>query len=148
MHSMAGGWTTVDSATSRVALRWGNLGAHRRCSLAGVSQDESPTPNSFPRECKRTQGVSTTDLVGRMLLVTKAHHSSQVSLGARAESPRSQSWEGGIAYPTLAPQWALGQQASVSWGWLRLEGKAPQPPALPCRRCPPSTGSTQTALAR
>jgi hypothetical protein len=33
-----------------------------------------------PRECKRTQGVSTTDLVGRMLLVTKAHHSSQVSL--------------------------------------------------------------------
>ncbi|XP_069916234.1 ethanolamine-phosphate cytidylyltransferase isoform X4 [Oryctolagus cuniculus] len=29
------------------------------------------------RECRRTQGVSTTDLVGRMLLVTKAHHSSQ-----------------------------------------------------------------------
>ncbi|XP_049632607.1 ethanolamine-phosphate cytidylyltransferase isoform X2 [Suncus etruscus] len=29
------------------------------------------------RECKRTQGVSTTDLVGRMLLATKAHHSSQ-----------------------------------------------------------------------
>ncbi|XP_006753085.1 PREDICTED: ethanolamine-phosphate cytidylyltransferase isoform X4 [Myotis davidii] len=29
------------------------------------------------RECKRTQGVSTTDLVGRMLLMTKAHHSSQ-----------------------------------------------------------------------
>ncbi|XP_044528106.1 ethanolamine-phosphate cytidylyltransferase isoform X4 [Gracilinanus agilis] len=29
------------------------------------------------RECKRTQGVSTTDLVGRMLLMTKAHHSSR-----------------------------------------------------------------------
>ncbi|ELW68195.1 Ethanolamine-phosphate cytidylyltransferase [Tupaia chinensis] len=29
------------------------------------------------RECKRTQGVSTTDLVGRMLLATKAHHSGQ-----------------------------------------------------------------------
>lgn len=27
------------------------------------------------RECQRTQGVSTTDLVGRMLLMTKAHHS-------------------------------------------------------------------------
>ncbi|KAI5097533.1 ethanolamine-phosphate cytidylyltransferase [Silurus meridionalis] len=27
-------------------------------------------------ECKRTQGVSTTDLVGRMLLMTKAHHSN------------------------------------------------------------------------
>lgn len=31
------------------------------------------------RECKRTQGVSTTDLVGRMLLMTKAHHSNLVS---------------------------------------------------------------------
>ncbi|XP_060748103.1 ethanolamine-phosphate cytidylyltransferase-like [Tachysurus vachellii] len=28
------------------------------------------------RQCKRTQGVSTTDLVGRMLLMTKAHHSN------------------------------------------------------------------------
>lgn len=25
-------------------------------------------------ECRRTEGVSTTDLVGRMLLLTKAHH--------------------------------------------------------------------------
>ncbi|KAL4648659.1 ethanolamine-phosphate cytidylyltransferase-like isoform X2 [Arapaima gigas] len=32
------------------------------------------------RECKRTQGVSTTDLVGRMLLLTKAHHSNIVSV--------------------------------------------------------------------
>lgn len=31
------------------------------------------------RECKRTQGVSTTDLVGRMLLMTKSHHSNMVS---------------------------------------------------------------------
>uniref|UniRef100_A0A4W4FQJ9 ethanolamine-phosphate cytidylyltransferase n=1 Tax=Electrophorus electricus TaxID=8005 RepID=A0A4W4FQJ9_ELEEL len=31
------------------------------------------------RECKRTQGVSTTDLVGRMLLMTKAHHTNMVS---------------------------------------------------------------------
>uniref|UniRef100_A0AAZ3SE45 ethanolamine-phosphate cytidylyltransferase n=1 Tax=Oncorhynchus tshawytscha TaxID=74940 RepID=A0AAZ3SE45_ONCTS len=28
------------------------------------------------RECRRTQGVSTTDLVGRMLLMTKTHHSN------------------------------------------------------------------------
>ncbi len=34
------------------------------------------------RECKRTQGVSTTDLVGRMLLMTKAHHSNMVSWAA------------------------------------------------------------------
>lgn len=26
------------------------------------------------RECRRTAGVSTTDLVGRMLLMTKQHH--------------------------------------------------------------------------
>lgn len=41
------------------------------------------------RECKRTQGVSTTDLVGRMLLMTKAHHSnivSQRALGGTLES--------------------------------------------------------------
>lgn len=41
------------------------------------------------RECKRTQGVSTTDLVGRMLLMTKAHHSNIVShraLGGSLES--------------------------------------------------------------
>ena len=31
------------------------------------------------RECKRTAGVSTTDLVGRMLLMTKQHH----NLGAQ-----------------------------------------------------------------
>uniref|UniRef100_A0A665VL31 ethanolamine-phosphate cytidylyltransferase n=1 Tax=Echeneis naucrates TaxID=173247 RepID=A0A665VL31_ECHNA len=31
-------------------------------------------------KCKRTQGVSTTDLVGRMLLMTKAHHSNIVSM--------------------------------------------------------------------
>lgn len=46
-----------------------------------MSPDESSNPTSVPRECKRTQGVSTTDLVGRMLLVTKAHHSSQVTVG-------------------------------------------------------------------
>ncbi|XP_051573424.1 ethanolamine-phosphate cytidylyltransferase-like isoform X2 [Myxocyprinus asiaticus] len=36
------------------------------------------------RECKRTQGVSTTDLVGRMLLMTKAHHSN---MGPKGHSP-------------------------------------------------------------
>ncbi|XP_010774762.1 ethanolamine-phosphate cytidylyltransferase-like [Notothenia coriiceps] len=33
------------------------------------------------RECRRTQGVSTTDLVGRMLLMTKTHHSNMVNYG-------------------------------------------------------------------
>lgn len=47
------------------------------------------------RECKRTQGVSTTDLVGRMLLMTKAHHSNIVSHRALGGS-----WE---SRPTPAP---------------------------------------------
>ncbi|XP_055954859.1 ethanolamine-phosphate cytidylyltransferase isoform X2 [Patella vulgata] len=34
------------------------------------------TANRY-KECKRTQGVSTTDLVGRMLLVTKTHHQKE-----------------------------------------------------------------------
>lgn len=33
------------------------------------------------RECKRTQGISTTDLVGRMLLMTKTHHQHEVPAG-------------------------------------------------------------------
>uniref|UniRef100_A0AAY4EG72 ethanolamine-phosphate cytidylyltransferase n=1 Tax=Denticeps clupeoides TaxID=299321 RepID=A0AAY4EG72_9TELE len=41
------------------------------------------------RECKRTQGVSTTDLVGRMLLMTKAHHTSflYINNGPKGHSP-------------------------------------------------------------
>jgi ethanolamine-phosphate cytidylyltransferase len=34
------------------------------------------------RECKRTQGVSTTELVGRMLLMTRDHHRRSASVGA------------------------------------------------------------------
>ncbi|RUS34869.1 hypothetical protein BC938DRAFT_478120 [Jimgerdemannia flammicorona] len=34
------------------------------------------------RECKRTQGVSTTELVGRMLLMTRDHHKRKTSVGA------------------------------------------------------------------
>jgi len=40
------------------------------------------------RECKRTQGVSTTDLVGRMLLMTKTHHSNMVSRAALVRNAR------------------------------------------------------------
>ncbi|RUS19873.1 hypothetical protein BC937DRAFT_86778 [Endogone sp. FLAS-F59071] len=34
------------------------------------------------RECKRTQGVSTTELVGRMLLMTRDHHKRRTSAGS------------------------------------------------------------------
>ena len=30
------------------------------------------------RECKRTAGISTTDLVGRMLLLTRSHHNQSL----------------------------------------------------------------------
>lgn len=46
------------------------------------------------RECKRTQGVSTTDLVGRMLLMTKAHHSNIVSHRALGGSLESRAYVG------------------------------------------------------
>ncbi|KAI8377779.1 uncharacterized protein BYT42DRAFT_571666 [Radiomyces spectabilis] len=38
------------------------------------------------RECKRTQGVSTTELVGRMLLMTRDHHKRRMSAGASSLS--------------------------------------------------------------
>lgn len=34
------------------------------------------------RECKRTQGISTTELVGRMLLMTRDHHQRRSSIAA------------------------------------------------------------------
>lgn len=52
------------------------------------------------KECKRTAGVSTTDLVGRMLLVTKTHHQRDDSIdehhvGAISKGPSSHSpWTG------------------------------------------------------
>ncbi|KAI7866260.1 hypothetical protein BDF14DRAFT_1743753 [Spinellus fusiger] len=38
------------------------------------------------RECKRTEGVSTTELVGRMLLMTRNHHKRRLSVGASSIS--------------------------------------------------------------
>jgi ethanolamine-phosphate cytidylyltransferase len=38
------------------------------------------------KECYRTQGISTTDLVGRMLLVTRTHHQRDESQGLDKES--------------------------------------------------------------
>uniref|UniRef100_A0A0B7A789 ethanolamine-phosphate cytidylyltransferase n=1 Tax=Arion vulgaris TaxID=1028688 RepID=A0A0B7A789_9EUPU len=53
------------------------------------------------KECKRTAGVSTTDLVGRMLLVTKSHHQrdeeaiDEHHVGAISKGPTTRSpWTG------------------------------------------------------
>ncbi|XGW32380.1 hypothetical protein V3C99_017156 [Haemonchus contortus] len=41
------------------------------------------------RECRRTAGVSTTDLVGRMLLLTKCHHVSEEHMDQHRERART-----------------------------------------------------------
>ena len=41
------------------------------------------------RECKRTPGVSTTDLVGRMLLLTKSHHENEEQMEHHRERTRT-----------------------------------------------------------
>jgi ethanolamine-phosphate cytidylyltransferase len=38
------------------------------------------------KECKRTQGVSTTELVGRMLLMTRNHHNHRKSFGGTSDA--------------------------------------------------------------
>ena len=42
-------------------------------NLSKCSVNVPFTPLIVFRECRRTQGISTTDLVGRMLLLTKQH---------------------------------------------------------------------------
>ncbi|CAF89337.1 unnamed protein product, partial [Tetraodon nigroviridis] len=72
------------------------------------------------RECKRTQGVSTTDLVGRMLLMTKAHHSHIVKCPLPPPDPGP------------GPPWA----------------PVPDPPLSVLLRTAPTTSSTQTTSGR
>jgi len=47
-------------------------------SADGVDTYQAVKEAGRYKECKRTQGVSTTDMVGRMLLATKSHHKLQV----------------------------------------------------------------------
>uniref|UniRef100_A0A3Q3QAD8 ethanolamine-phosphate cytidylyltransferase n=1 Tax=Monopterus albus TaxID=43700 RepID=A0A3Q3QAD8_MONAL len=69
------------------------------------------------RECKRTQGVSTTDLVGRMLLMTKAHHSNMVSYYVVFKGPKGHSpWTG-------VSQFLQTSQKIIQFA----SGKEPQP---------------------
>uniref|UniRef100_A0A8C7JUS4 ethanolamine-phosphate cytidylyltransferase n=1 Tax=Oncorhynchus kisutch TaxID=8019 RepID=A0A8C7JUS4_ONCKI len=71
------------------------------------------------RECRRTQGVSTTDLVGRMLLMTKTHHSNIVSYDYNSVSspqgPKGHSpWTGVSQFLQTSQkiiQFASGQEA-------------------------------------
>lgn len=51
------------------------------------------------REVKRTQGVSTTDLVGRMLLLTKTHHENDETKTPCAERTKEMASSGGSYSP-------------------------------------------------
>ncbi|KAH0517960.1 Ethanolamine-phosphate cytidylyltransferase [Microtus ochrogaster] len=76
------------------------------------------------RECKRTQGVSTTDLVGRMLLVTKAHHSSQeMSSEYREYADSFGKCPGGQSPWTGVSQFLQTSQKIIQFA----SGKEPQP---------------------
>ncbi|KAG0355620.1 Ethanolamine-phosphate cytidylyltransferase [Podila minutissima] len=48
------------------------------------------------RECKRTAGVSTTDLVGRLLLLTRGHHQHANTNGTDVEASRVQRTSGNV----------------------------------------------------
>lgn len=74
------------------------------------------------RECKRTQGVSTTDLVGRMLLMTKAHHSNIVSQGALGELGH----RAPTALPSAAPHGAEGRGRAPGPGSCVENGQGQQ----------------------
>ncbi|XP_008011481.1 ethanolamine-phosphate cytidylyltransferase isoform X3 [Chlorocebus sabaeus] len=98
------------------------------------------------RECKRTQGVSTTDLVGRMLLVTKAHHSSQEMSSEYREYADSFGKALTARFGRLVDAAGEGRQR-----WYRLAGHSShcleEEQGLACGQCPggrnPWTGVSQ-----
>ncbi|CAI4224866.1 unnamed protein product [Auanema sp. JU1783] len=76
------------------------------------------------RECKRTTGVSTTDMVGRILLMTKAHHVSNESMEQHSERTLSLSTDGQTQSPwTRVSQFIPTTQAIFEFA----EGKPPKP---------------------
>lgn len=82
----ADGKDTYEEVKRADRYRWGvsNSHTHTHCRCLNTmlkvvqAHDWCVCVFLLHRECKRTQGVSTTDLVGRMLLMTKAHHSNMV----------------------------------------------------------------------
>ncbi|XP_076458766.1 ethanolamine-phosphate cytidylyltransferase-like isoform X1 [Babylonia areolata] len=82
------------------------------------------------KECKRTEGVSTTDLVGRMLLVTKTHHQQekdeidQASVGAISQVLSDSS----VGPSTRSPWTGVSQFLTTSRKIIQFaEGKDPNP---------------------
>ncbi|KAK5982989.1 Ethanolamine-phosphate cytidylyltransferase [Trichostrongylus colubriformis] len=76
------------------------------------------------RECKRTAGVSTTDLVGRMLLLTKCHHVSEEHMDQHRERARTLSTDSVAQSPwTRVSRFMATTQTIVEFA----EGRAPRP---------------------
>ncbi|VDO22681.1 unnamed protein product [Haemonchus placei] len=76
------------------------------------------------RECRRTAGVSTTDLVGRMLLLTKCHHVSEEHMDQHRERARTLSTDSVAQSPwTRVSRFMATTQTIVEFA----EGRAPRP---------------------
>ncbi|EPB80572.1 cytidyltransferase domain protein [Ancylostoma ceylanicum] len=76
------------------------------------------------RECKRTAGVSTTDLVGRMLLLTKCHHVSEEHMDEHRERARTLSTDSVAQSPwTRVSRFMPTTQTIIEFA----EGRAPRP---------------------
>ncbi|PAV73883.1 hypothetical protein WR25_16067 [Diploscapter pachys] len=76
------------------------------------------------RECKRTAGVSTTDLVGRMLLLTKSHHVQDDHIEEHKERARSLSQDSVAQSPWTRVSRFMPTTTTI----LEFaEGRAPKP---------------------
>ncbi|CAJ0608725.1 unnamed protein product [Cylicocyclus nassatus] len=76
------------------------------------------------RECKRTAGVSTTDLVGRMLLMTKCHHVPEEEMDEHRERARTLSTDSVAQSPwTRVSRFMATTQTIIEFA----EGRAPRP---------------------
>lgn len=75
------------------------------------------------RECRRTQGVSTTDLVGRMLLMTKAHHTNMDSSDYQQHADNFGKGPKGHSPWTGVSQFLQTSQKIIQFA----SGKEPQP---------------------
>ena len=78
------------------------------------------------RECQRTEGVSTTDLVGRMLLLTKSHHRRS---GPTEDLPNREHTANISRDPTTHSPWTgISQFLPTTQKIIQFaEGKEPKP---------------------
>lgn len=82
--------------------------------------------NGRYRECQRTEGVSTTDLVGRMLLLTKTHH--RMSESSEDMPDREHTQNISKDHSTHSPWTGISQFLPTTQKIIQFaEGKEPKP---------------------